>query len=344
MTDYKESKEELELNELFEGNSTSNISKIVRKAKRGTILRTIAISTLVIVFLSITLGFTWLSIMRWSEQKAIRDIRQFSMITNPNVEEAGVLIEGNGLFEGILTFNRYKEIEGIPVNWSDYVVTYSLFGGVSRFTGDHSPIQIQNKNNGQMQLYDPGTKQRMMKFYHPEVRYSEVSDDLAVLSEFSDDTLVEMALSFDQKYSPEEVREGIPKGITLKWHWTDTYSETDIERLNVENIKVENGDTTIKVEALPEMATEVYGFEESSEFERLFILYIEGGLSEKDGKYFGEFERIYLNMKGDSSTLTTDNLNIIGAVVTGTASDLTALKDVDMIRASVLGVTANPKK
>lgn len=344
MTDYKESKEELELNELFKGNSTGNISKVVRKAKRGTILRTIAISTLVIVFLSITLGFTWLSIMRWSEQKAIRDIQQFSMITNPNVEEAGVLTEGNGLFEGILTFNRYKEIEGIPVNWSDYVVTYSLFGGVSRFTGDHSPIQIQNKNNGQMQLYDPGTKQRMMKFYHPEVRYSEVSDDLAVLSEFSDDTLVEMALSFDQKYSPEEVREGIPKGITLKWHWTDTYSETDIERLNVENIKVENGDTTIKVEALPEMATEVYGFEESSEFERLFIQYIEGGLSEKDGKYFGEFERIYLNMKGDSSTLTSDNLNIIGAVVTGKASDLKALKDVDMIRASVLGVIANPTK
>jgi len=343
MTDYKESKEELELSELFEGNSPSNISKVVSKAKRRTVLRTIAISSLVVVFLSITLGFTWLSLMRWSEEKAIRDIELFSWITDPNVEELGVQTEGNGLFEGIITFNRYKEIEGIPVNWSDDVFTYSLFGGVSRLSGDHSPIQIQDKNDGQMRHYDRVTKQRMMRFYHPEVRYSEFSDDLAILSEFADDTLVEMALSFDRKYSPEEVREGIPEGITLKWHWVDTYSKIYIDGVNAKNIEMKNGDT-IKMEASPERAIQIYGFEDSSESEQRFIQSIEKGLRLEAGKYFGEYERIHHNMKGDSSTLTADNLNIIGAVVTGTAQELTALEDVDMIRASVLGVTANPNK
>lgn len=246
------------------------------------------------------------------------------------------------MFEGILIFNRYKEIEGIRVNWSDDVFTYTLFGGVSRLSGDHSPIQIQDKNDGQMRHYDRVTKQKMMKFYHPEVRYSEFSHDLAILSEFTDDTLVEIALSFDRKYSPEEVREEIPEGITLKWHWVDTYSETDIDRLNAKNTETINGDTMI-MEALPEQTTQIYGFEESSDdSELLFIEHIETGLSLEDGKYFGEFERIHHNMKGDSSTLTAANLNIIGAVVTGTASDLTALKDVDMIRAAVLGVTVNP--
>jgi hypothetical protein len=60
--------------------------------------------------------------------------------------------------------------------------------------------------------------------------------------------------------------------------------------------------------ASPEEATQIYGFEESSKSEQLFIQHIETGLSLEDGKYFREFERIYLNMKGDSSTLTADNL------------------------------------
>ena len=106
---------------------------------------------------------------------------------------------------------------------------------------------------------------------------------------------------------------------------------------------MKNGDT-IKMETSLEQSTQIYGFEESSESEQQFIQHIETGLSLEDGKYFGEFERIHNNLKGDSSTLTAENLNIIGAVVTGTASDLTALKDVDMIRASVLGVTANRNK
>ena len=336
MTDYKESKEEKELNELFEGKSTSNISKIVKKAKRITILRNIVISLLVIFFLSITLGFTWLSIMRWSQENAMRDIELFSRITNPNIEELGLQNEGNGLFEGILTFNRYKEIEGIPVNWSDNVFTYSLFGGVSRLTGDHSPIQIQDDNDGGMNSYDRVTKQRMMTFYHPDVLYTtKLSDDLASLNNVADDTLVELALSFDQKYSPKEVRELIPEGITLKWYWVDTYSKVDIERFDME--------------VLPELATGIYGFDEMLEdpenpllSEQMFIGDIEMGVSLEEGKYHGEFERIYKQLKGNSSNLSIENIHVIGAVVTGTASDLVKLKDVNTIRATVLGVTANP--
>lgn len=347
MTDYKESKEVKELNELFEGKSTSNISKIVKKAKRITILRNIIISLLVIFFLSITLGFTWLSIMRWSQENARRDIELFSRITNPNIEELGLQNEGNGLFEGILTFNRYKEIEGIPVNWSDNVFTYSLFGGVSRLTGDHAPIQIQDENDGGMKFYDRVTKQRMMKFYHPDVLYTKLSDDLASLNNVADDTLVELALSFDQKYSPKEVRELIPEGITLKWYWVDTYSKVDIERINDRNVETSSGEE-FDMEAFPELATEIYGFDEMLEdpenpllSEQMFFSNIEMGVSLEKGKYHGEFERIYKQLKGNSSNLSTENIHVIGAVVTGTTSDLAKLKDVNKIRATVLGVTAN---
>jgi hypothetical protein len=348
MTDSKKEENEKELDLLFNQKlSKESFAKIIGKARRRTILRNAVISALVLFFLIILLGFTWLSIMRWSEANARRDIELFSEITSPNIEESGVQQEGNGLFEGILTFNRYKEIEGIPVDWSERVMTYSLFGGVSRFAGDHSPIQIQDESVGQLKSYDRETKQRMLNFYHPEVEYNLIANELGELESFSDVTIAEVALSFDQSYTPEEVRDSLPEGLTLKWYWTDTYSTADIERMNVHQDQAGEGNST-RSNTSPELATEVYGFgeiiENPSMSEQRFINNIEVGLSIEDGKYFGEFERIHNNLKGESTSLTEDKIKIIGAVVTGAATDLPLLENLEMIRASVIGVTVNQYK
>ncbi|MFJ7826634.1 anti sigma factor C-terminal domain-containing protein [Psychrobacillus sp. NPDC096623] len=335
-----ENKIEQELNDLFDGKSTSVISKVVKKAKRKTILRNIGISLFVIVFLIITLSFSWFIIIRGSQEKAMRDIELFSRITNPNIVLLGSQNESNGVFEGILTFNRYKEIEGIPVDWSNQVVMYSLFGGISRFTGNHSPIQLEDKEDGLVRYYDRETKQRMLSFYHPEVLYKQIRNDLNTLNNFTDDTLVELGVSFNQKYTLKEVRELIPENITLKWYWVDTYSEEDTESLNT-NINEYNSNST-------ELATKIYGFSEnsidSSMSETYFIDALQMGLNYKDGKYFGEFNRIYNNLKGVSAKLAAENIEIIGVVVTGTAAELKRLEDLEMIRASEFGVTVNPNK
>jgi Fe-S-cluster formation regulator IscX/YfhJ len=345
MTDYKESEKEKELNELFQGNSNNHsFEKIVKKAKRRTILRNIVISIFVMVFLFITLGFSWLSIIRWSQENAMRDVELFSWITRPNVELLNAQNMGNGLFEGVLYFQRYKEVGGIPVDWSDDVVTYSLLGGARRLIG--SPIQLSDKNDGQTRYYDRETKQRIMEFYHPEITYDHLRNDLPRLNDFSDEMLVEVALSFDQKYTPEQVRESIPDEITLKWYWADTY--TDLERLKGKEIESADGETVNIVPAFPELDSEIYGFDEFSDDPSIsverFIDHIEAGVNVKGGKYFGEFERIYNYLKGESSALTADNVYVLGAVVTGTAAELTALEDLDMIRSSVFGVTVTPNK
>ncbi|MGF9977282.1 anti sigma factor C-terminal domain-containing protein [Viridibacillus arvi] len=331
-----ENKKEQELNDFFDGKSTSTISKVVKKAKRKTILRNMGISLFVIVFLLITLSLSWLFIIRGSQEKAMRDIELFSRITNPNIELLESQNESNGVFEGILTFNRYKEIEGIPVDWSNHVVRYSLFGGMSRFK--RTEIQIKDKEDGLDRNYDRETKQRMMNFYHPDVSYSQIRNDLNTLNNFKDDTFIELGVSFNQKYTPDEVRELIPENITLKWYWVDTYSREDIKSLNTHITKYKP--------TFPELATEIYGFSEdptdSSMSEKRFIDDVQSGLNYEDGKYFGEFNRIYNNLKGESAKLAAENIEIIGAVVTGTPKELAELNDMDMIRATVLGVTVKP--
>ncbi|MCM3670565.1 anti-sigma factor [Mesobacillus maritimus] len=332
MNETNKHNKEKELDDLFSGNSKNNLTKVVKKAKRMTFLRNVAITLGVILLLSILLSYTWLSIMRNNEQQAIDDIVIFNRITDPNVELLGSQSESNGIFEGLLTFNRYKEVEGIPVNWSDDVFTYSLFGGVSRLVGDHAPIQIQDQKDGLIRYYDRETKQRMLHFYHPEIQYSQIRQDLRMIGDFSDDTLLEVGLSFNKAYTVEEVRGAIPDSLSLKWYWVDTYSDSEIK-------------TTNQLEKTTELATEIYGFAEDptdpKNSVKNFVSDVKMGLEREDGKYFGEFTRINNNLRGDSAVLSDADVKISGAVVTGTAVDVALLQDVEMVRASVLGVAVN---
>jgi Sigma factor regulator C-terminal/Sigma factor regulator N-terminal len=340
MTDFKD--KEQELNNLFENmddlNKTNSFQMTIKKAKRNSILRNIFVSVIVLIFAFGALGFTWLSLMRHNQENAARDISLFSHITSPNIQESGFQNVGNGFFEGILYFNRYKEIDGTPVDWSDNVVTYSIFGGVSKLLGDHSPIQFTDSVDGLPRYYDRETKQRIMEFYHPEVKYRSIRNDLAKLNEISDEERIEMALSFDGKYTPQEVRRFLPETVTLKWYWADTY--TDVENLKEKKVDPKADESSIP--AFPELADHIYGFDhykgDPSESEKLFVNDIESGIEVKDGKYYSEFKRIHQYIKGDSQKIKPENVRVLGVVVTGTAKELESLKNVNEVRASVFGV------
>ncbi|WP_066175234.1 anti sigma factor C-terminal domain-containing protein [Bacillus marinisedimentorum] len=345
MKNHNESVKEQGLNELFEDNKTSaSLGSAVKKAKRRTIIRNVLISMAAVVFVFIIISFLWLFLMRSNEESAMHDMELFSRITSPNVEQLGVQSMGNGFLEGILFVDRYKEIGGIPVDWSDQVVTYSLFGGVSRLTGDHSPIQMPDKTDGRQRSYDRETKQRIMEFYHPEGEYDFIRNDMKRLNELPEDTLVEMAVSFDRMYTPDEIRSFIPDTVQLEWYWADTY--TNKESFKKKEVEPGEGEEAT-LPATPELGSELYGFDHFSEnpakSEEIFIETIEEGLSRKDGKYHSEFERIHRHLTNNSTVLSSENVNVLGVVVSGPADELAALENLEAIRAAVLGVTADPQ-
>lgn len=351
MGNPKKPTKENELNELFNQNSSNeSFAKIVGKARRKTIFRNLVISALVLILLTVAAGIAWLSIMRWHEASAMQDIELFNRITNPNIEVAGMQHEGNGLFEGILRFERYKVIEGIPVDWSEETMTYSIFGGVSRFSGDHSHIGVEDEATSETKYYDRETKQRVLSFYHPAVEYGQSANAFNELERFSSGTVAEVSLSFDQAYTPAEVRQSMPEGVTLKWQWVDTYSSEDIEWLKTLAGDLE-GESRDNSNNSAELANEVYGFEEIEDIlgeedplksEDVFIRDIQAGLNQEDGKYIGEYTRISNLLKGEAPRLTAENVQVIGAVVTGDVEALMSLQELPMIRATALGVTAHP--
>lgn len=94
------------------------------------------------------------------------------------------------------------------------------------------------------------------------------------------------------------------------------------------------------VKSLPELAGQVYGFDEVAEAdtssEELFLNAIKEGAAIKDGKYYGEFKRIldYISKEGNPSP---ENIKVLGVVVTGSPSQLKGLKSMKQVRASSLG-------
>ncbi|MFD2879013.1 anti sigma factor C-terminal domain-containing protein [Paenibacillus rhizoplanae] len=63
-----------------------------------------------------------------------------------------------------------------------------------------------------------------MVFYHPEIQYDSYEDSIRLLKQLGDDTLVELALSFDHAYTLDETQKLLPAGVQPVWFWADAYT------------------------------------------------------------------------------------------------------------------------
>ncbi|MEH7245404.1 anti sigma factor C-terminal domain-containing protein [Neobacillus niacini] len=338
----KPNDDELELDSVFEMDDNT-FQDAVKKAKKKIANRNIIISVLVSLGVLIILIVGWLSLMGLSQAVAIQDERMYSQIKSPNVYEIGYQIKGNGLFEGTLSFTRYKMVGDFPIDWNDDVINYNLFGRSGRVLGDHSPVQTTDKIDGLPRFYDRDVKERIMQFYHPNVDYKTIRNDIIQLKNVGTNKEIEMAISFDKGYSPKEVRNFLPSEVSLTWYWVDTYSDSD-KRLEDHSLKQENGNI-INFGSDPLFADEVYGFSEENiegiSSEEAFLRDIKEGKAEVSKKeYSQEFERIYDHLRGSSKEPKVSDMKIIGVIVTGSSPQLNSLQNIKQIRSSVFGAIA----
>ena len=331
--------DEKELDSVFEIDD-NKFQDIVKKAKKKIAIRNIFISVLVTFGVLVILIVSWLSLMGLSQSNAINDERMFSRISSPNIYEIGYQIHNNGLLEGTLSFARYKLVGDIPIHWNENVINYNLFGRSGGVLGDHSPVQTTDKIDGLPRFYDRDVKERIMQFYHPNVDYETIRNDIVQLKNIGSNKELEMAISFDKGYSPDEVRDLLPKEVSLKWYWLDTYTDND-KRLEERTFKKEYG-KVVNLGSDPIFPDEIFGFSEVNEgvlsSEEVFLSDLEEGLNSlKKKEYLEEFTRIYANLRGDSKQPKVSDIKIIGVIVTGSPSQLESLKNLNEVRASVFG-------
>lgn len=305
----------IDKNELFP--KDADFSKLVKKARRKSLVRNILVSIVVSSLLFTALFWLGTFLMYKKIDKEISYDYATQVIQGANVEVGGSLFNNTPFSVSVIT-DANKFVAGVPIPWENQEKVFSIFGSTETIQST-SVSGIRTIDDERTPLYFQG--ERIVEFYSPNVNYDFVPDDRPLLGEIDDSQVVEMAFSFDAPYSIEEVQDTFWDQVN--WYWVDTHESGDQE---------------------PIFGNNAYGFQlyqDSLESATGFIEQIKW-LQEEKGDFQQEATRIYdVITENGEMKVEPKNIKITGVVVTGTAEELKQFNDVPMIRAAVLGATAD---
>lgn len=334
----------------WEGREDQNLARTLKKAKRKSFIRSIVISLLVTILTLTGIFFGAAQLVERRSAEAHYSEQRYLAISSPNEYPSGFR-DNRGFLSGVLEMNTYKIIEGVPVPWNEKWFNYNewwfpfatgAYGGTTNLEEIRLPGSTDS--NAYRRQYNPHNGQKEMAYYIPGVEYDgSILNDLNLLTAMEPDELAEMALSFDQPYSFEEVKRMLPKEARPVWYWVDTYDESSWFYLKPH----EDGDGGRTSPQPVSSSSGIYGFgtgpndkggEVSPED---FLGLLQSGLQLKDN-YYSEYSRISRYLKKDKAEPDAADVRILGVVVTGSAAGLMSLNGQPYIRGAVLGAVADP--
>jgi hypothetical protein len=331
----------------FEQEDAVDVSKMIKKAKRKTTIRTVSISLVVSLaaLFGVMIGNQYLTSS--SYERAMHSEQLMSQISGPDQVQTGQ-VNFSGFLNGTLQTYKAKVIEGVLVPWADQkrnynvlpLPTFSSMGGSTRQQSVSLPDEnMQKQGYEYTRSYNGLSGQREMMFYIPGVNYNgKILNDLPLLSEMDPDKRVEMGISFDKEYSLDEAKQLIPRGLTQTWYWVDTYDNRAFYDPK------SDGDGKLSY-ATPEPENWIKGFgvNASDPVEvggKQFLDALQQGIHIK-GLYHYEFNRIYDYLKKEKKEPQESDIRILGVVVTGTAKQLKSLSGQPYVRGATLGVVVD---
>lgn len=316
--------------------------KIMRKARFWSTVKIIGITIIItpIILLVLWYGFRQLSLH--NAQKTMDDMRVYKEISAPNVHISNQTSDYN-LFGGQIQTDTYKVLGDRPYIWEPLKGNYNLFGTLSKSYGSYGAIQLEAseslKASYQLEQFNTYTGDREMFFYHPEIKFDVYKDSISELNQFEENTLVELGISFDQAYSPKEIKSKLPADVQVVWWWVDAYSEETLDYMKKDQQTVAANSPFIygfNSEQSKSKAQQSQNDEVDS-----FIRNIENLRESKNFKW--ETDQVYQSLIGENGTLEKSDVKIIGAVTTGTSEQLESLQGQTYIKASTFGVISDRK-
>ncbi|TYR78886.1 hypothetical protein FZC66_17845 [Priestia megaterium] len=302
---------------------------LVKKAKRDSNIRVIFISLIVSIIVVTAFYFIGNSIMQKAIDKEMRSDAMWYSIHGANIEPQGTSV--NYSLTSATTKTEFSKIvNGIPVPWVPKEKRYSILG-TSKLITAIGATGTGGAHDKRIPMYYNG--KRAIEFIHPGA-HSATVDDKELISDISNDKVIELALSFDKSYDLKKVQSAFNEH--LSWYWVNSYSQSDIKDFN-EEAKRTGKDYTIS-------GDDVIGFRHSDQQEdnwgaNAFIQTITSLQDEKS--YSGLAKNIMKNVtKDNQQDMSAENLEMIGVVVTGSPSEIQKYLELPMVRAAFLGVTA----
>lgn len=352
--------DEKDLDNIFENGGIGKLEKAVKRAKWRSVLRTVIISLVAVGIIGISSMFLGMKVIDAERTSTSIALIVFNDISAPDMY-IGKSVRYEGIFEGKTIYSTYKIIEGKVVYTGQQEYSYGLLNS-NDIQGTESPgimgISYDESNLKKPTYNEFG--QREMVFFYPFINYQSYKNDLSLLEDIGNSKYIEMALSFDKAYNIDEVKNMMPKNVTLTWYWIDDLNnqEKESHKPHKDEQKDANGKTII-VDNPADVRSErtAYGIKSCDNNgdliknpEEYFVGVLESNkkdmerLKANSYKVHGiksEFERVYNNIADKDGKITKQSIKIQGVVVTGSAEDLKSLRGLAFIKASSLGVVTD---
>ncbi|RKD22952.1 hypothetical protein BEP19_12030 [Ammoniphilus oxalaticus] len=291
---------------------TSSLKSALKKAKRKQLLKTIIISTLVVLISIPVLYKTGNHFAAKGSAKLHNKLFLYHQIAQPNVNIDSQVTSSSSTFGGNITTNRSKNINGYIVPWSTLTSPYDWIRSSIDF---NEIIPSLYWSDTQYYEYDKQTKNKSATFYHPEnEKYSSIPNELAGVTQL-DNHVAEVAISFDQPYTFQEIQAQIPNNLNTVWLYLTS---------------------EMRDEKMGPVGMPVYGFNPGDEPDEAYGSFVKA-LQQYDPKGHIEGIQQFLEMNKDKSF---DEVKVLGMMLTGQTQNFKALENQDFIRAASVGATA----
>ncbi|HFI0645257.1 TPA: anti sigma factor C-terminal domain-containing protein [Streptococcus suis] len=305
--------------------------EVAKKSKRKNLWKTIGLSMLIGFVLMLIGVHTVKVIVGAREGREVWEQTMLMEIAYPNIRHDGIKIQSTSYVSGKLYSNLHKDIYSVPMAFGQHEIYYDLFDSHYDFA-QHIP------GNTFKYLYDHTTNTKVPVFYNRnEIVWStsEIANELPYLKDMSGQ-LVEVAISFDKKYSLAEIKERIPSELKQNWYWIGTEGKQSTYYYRPEQLLgLEPEDVQLVFSAMPK------DYMTGIDFMKEFL--------DKGDKERAEYLDIpiddlqtFVDKFGDTDFTQQeeiDKLAFAGIILTGRAEDFAQLEGKDWIYASSIGAS-----
>lgn len=339
-----------DLDQLFEGRR-NKFTAAIRRAKWHNLIL-MGLVSLVVLAVAVIGGSSLVSGANYRMEGKIQiATSSFYDISAPN-KYIGKHYRYHYFLSGQNQYTTYKLIEGRVVYTGTNEYGWGLWRGErNNLLGTESPSILGYSFDAEdldLQHYNE-LGQREMVFFYPFVNYQQYKNDLELLPQLGD-KYAEMALSFDDYYTMDEVNKMLPQDVTLAWYWIDDLSEQEKQdsQPRQQEQEVAEGKTEI-VDYPARIRSELtaYGIKAyNTHYQKYddplwnFVTSLQHAKEYKT-RYQWEAERVFNNLAGTDGEITKDDIRVMGVVVTGDRESLATLTELPFIKAASLGVTVD---
>ena len=193
----------------------TSLKGALKKAKRKQLLKIIITSIIVVLILLPILYKTGNYFAAKSSTRLHEQLFLHNAIAEPNIQIDSQVTSNSSMFGGNIVTNRSKNINGYLVQWSTLTSSYDWL----RIKIDHNElIPGFYWSDTEFYEYDKQTKNKVATFYHPSIQeyYDGVQNELGEISQM-ENHVAEVAISFDQPYTLQEIQEKIPDNVNIVW-------------------------------------------------------------------------------------------------------------------------------